>query len=99
EMATAPARSWFLRSEAWSARRLGEPLFRSIRKCEGTAEIGRAETPDANAMGCDGDSVTGICGNHRRYLDVFPQSNTVDAGCAGKKHRSTSVCESERRQR
>ena len=39
EMATAPTRSRHVRNEAWGARLGREPLSRSIRQCEATAEI------------------------------------------------------------
>ncbi len=60
------------RSEAWSACGGGEPLCGSSRQCEGATEIGCAETPKANAMGGDDDSVARTCGDNRRYRDIFP---------------------------
>ena len=51
-VATAPARSWRMRSETWRARLGREPLRRSIRQCEAAAEIrDRPETPGPNALG------------------------------------------------
>src|SRR5205807_9211049 len=91
-VATAPARSWRLRSETRRPRLGCESLYGAIWQCDTAAEIrGRPETPDTRALDGNDVSVARARSNRCWHRNVFSLSRAIDAGRAGKKHRGASI--------
>src|SRR5947207_2185014 len=77
-VATALARSWFLRSKTWRARLGREPLRGSSRESATAKKIPSPEQAHrARTLGDNDSSVARARGNGRRYHNVFPQSREI----------------------
>ena len=82
-LATAPARPWRLRGEAWDAGLHCEPLRGSSWESAVAKKIpSPEETQRANALGGDDGSVACARGNCRRCRNVFARSRQISADSA-----------------
>jgi hypothetical protein len=91
-VATAPARSRRMRSEAWDARVHCESSCGSSGQSAAAEKVSNPEeAKSANALGGHDGSVARARGNRRRHHNIFPLSRAINAGCAGKIDRGAAV--------
>src|SRR5437773_12319205 len=87
-----------MRSETRNACRNREPLFGSSGQSATAKKIPSPEEAQrASALGGDDSSIARARGNRRWHRNIFPLSRAIDAGSAGKEHRSAPIRKSERK--